>query len=94
MDSGMRKNSKKVTTGCRQPCDILHHWSRKGYLSSYRIWQMAEKIKRLRSQSKNIVSHSKDWDGWTTLKATEYIFMNLTEKLLFCLLVEINQLSS
>ena len=35
MDSGMRKNSKKVTTGCRQPCDILHHWSGKGYLSSY-----------------------------------------------------------
>ena len=31
----MRKNSKKVTTGCRQPCDILHHWSGKGYLSSY-----------------------------------------------------------
>ncbi len=38
MDSGMRKNSKKVTTGCRQPCDILHHWSGKGYLSSYDIF--------------------------------------------------------
>ena len=35
----MRKNSKKVTTGCRQPCDILHHWSGKGYLSSYKEGQ-------------------------------------------------------
>jgi hypothetical protein len=37
MDSDMRENSKKVTTGCRQPCDILHHWSGKGYLSSYKL---------------------------------------------------------
>jgi hypothetical protein len=39
MDSGMRKNSKKVTTGSRQPCDILHHWSEKGHLSSYQLIQ-------------------------------------------------------
>ena len=35
----MRKNSKKVTTGCRQPCDILYHWSGKGYLSSYKVFE-------------------------------------------------------
>lgn len=37
----------------------VHNWEKR------RIWQMAEKTKRFKSQSQNIVSHSKDWDWWT-----------------------------
>jgi hypothetical protein len=57
MDSGMRKNSKKVTTGCRQPCDILHHWSGKGYLSSYQLTDVIPN-RFVRSFTEIILSYS------------------------------------